>query len=330
MKYHDTDGDLLRIIAAFFVVAIHAAATAPFSVWSVLYNSLARFSVPIFIMLSGRYMLARRRSIKSLLVKSGSLMLLMLVWSAIYYLYELHRQTQIFSISGTAYYLFTQPIHLWYIYTTIGLYLFTPLFYVFCEHADRRIMQYALLLTFLFGSVITILLRAELTPVLTEIISKMHLDCSVGFIFCYLLGDYLRRCAVKRHGWIYAVGIFGAAVTFVGTLYLSRGNENFLLYSFFAPNVLAASAAVYIGVHQCCTKHPVNSDRVRAVIAQLAGCTLGVYLLHPLILSLLADYIPIQLTAAIDIPARTLCAFALSLVIVLLLRKIPVVRKITG
>lgn len=331
IQNHDTDGDLLRIIAAFFVVLIHTAASASFSAWSVFYNSLARFSVPVFIILSGRYMLAKQRSLKSIFIKSAELLLLMLIWSAVYYFYELHSGTQEYrGIGGVITYLLTQPIHLWYVYTAVGLYLLTPLFYVFCENADRQLMQYALGLTFLLGSVVTLALRTEQVPLLGAIVDKFHMDCTLGFVFCYLLGDYLRRYEVQCRIPVYAAGLLGTAVTFIGTLWLSRSEGNFLLYSFFAPNVLAASAALYIGVCQFVLHRPIKSRCVRETAAQLASCTLGVYLLHPLILSLLSDYVPIQLISAVDIPVRTICAFALSVGCIFIIRNIPFLRRVAG
>ena len=62
-KPKDLDADVMRVLAAFFVVVIHVAASSG----GVVYNCIARFSVPVFVILSGRYMLARKRSIPSLL-----------------------------------------------------------------------------------------------------------------------------------------------------------------------------------------------------------------------------------------------------------------------
>ena len=54
-KQYDTDTEVMRIIAAFFVVMIHASGLGSFS--AVVYNSVARFSVPVFVIISGYYLL---------------------------------------------------------------------------------------------------------------------------------------------------------------------------------------------------------------------------------------------------------------------------------
>ncbi len=53
----DSDVDLLRLLSAYFVVIIHVAGR--FSPACVIYNSLARFSVPVFVLISGYYLLSR-------------------------------------------------------------------------------------------------------------------------------------------------------------------------------------------------------------------------------------------------------------------------------
>ena len=53
----DSDIDLMRLLAAYFVVVIHATGTV--TPGSVLMTSLARFSVPLFVIISGYFMLRR-------------------------------------------------------------------------------------------------------------------------------------------------------------------------------------------------------------------------------------------------------------------------------
>jgi surface polysaccharide O-acyltransferase-like enzyme len=204
---------------------------------------------------------------------------------------------------------------------------------VFCANATRREERYALGLTFLLGSVVLILLRADCSEVLAMVIEETKVPYTLGFIFLYLLGDYLRKydlCRRTRY-LLYAAGLLGTAFTVLGTWKLpAYGMPSDLLLSFFTPNVVVPGAAVFVLVRQLYARHPIRSDRVRAGVHRLADCTLGIYLLHPLILSLWQRTLePHSLSLWFLIPQRTLLAFVLSAILVYLCRKAPGLRYLT-
>lgn len=136
----DSDIDLMRLLAAYFVVVIHA--TGAVTPGSALLTSLARFSVPLFVIISGYFMLRRPPEGRALANRILRLLALMLFWSAIYYLYFRLCGQPYAGLRAAAVYLLTQPVHLWYLYAAAVLYLFTPVFFVFAENADRRLWQY--------------------------------------------------------------------------------------------------------------------------------------------------------------------------------------------
>jgi surface polysaccharide O-acyltransferase-like enzyme len=329
----DTDTELLRIVAAFFVVMIHASGSG--SLAGIFYDGIARFSVPVFVISSGYYMLARRQDGRKLAKKCGRLFLLLLVWSAIYYGYNLLCGGTYGGLRELVTYLLTQPVHLWYLYAAMTLYLFTPMLYVFCANATRREERYALGVTFLLGSVVLILLRADCSAVLATVIDKMKVPYTLGFVCLYLLGDYLRKYDLcRRTRWLlYAAGLLGTAFTVLGTWKLpAYGMPSDLLLSFFAPNVMAAGAAVFVLIRQLYARRPIRSDRIRAWVHRLADCTLGIYLLHPLILQILQRTVePLLLSTrpCFLIPQRTVLAFLLSAILVYLIRKVPVLKHLT-
>ena len=123
---HDTDTDVMRLLAAFFVMVIHVP--HPDSAFSVLYHSLARFSIPVFCMISGYYLADRETGVEKLLGRCLGPFLRMVAWSGIYYAYELAVGARSFEgLWALGTYLLTMPVHLWYLYAAIALYLFTPL-----------------------------------------------------------------------------------------------------------------------------------------------------------------------------------------------------------
>jgi surface polysaccharide O-acyltransferase-like enzyme len=309
---------------------IHASGLGSFA--SCFYNGIARFSVPVFVIISGYYMLARRPDGRRLTKKILRLFLLMLVWSAVYYCYGLLCGDDWTGSLIT--YLLTQPVHLWYLYAAIALYLFTPLLYVFCAHATRQEEAYALGLTFFLGSIITMLLRADCFPVLSEIIDKTKAPYTLGFLFLYLLGDYLRRYELRRRvrDLLYAAGLLGAIIAVLGAWKLpDYGLSRDLVMSFFAPNVMATGAAIFVFVRQIYAAHPIRSDQTKRRVHHLADCTLGIYLLHPLVMRVLQQ--TVERVWHLEnlwflIPMRTLLTFVLSAAVIFCVKKIPVLNRL--
>lgn len=310
-KQYDTDTEVMRIIAAFFVVMIHASGLGSFS--AVVYNSVARFSVPVFVIISGYYLLTCPPKGTALGKKGLRLFLLMLLWSAVYYGYGLYSGSLTFTGARG---------------------LFTPLLYIFCEHAGRRVFLYALTLSFLMGSVVVILLRSGCFPLLTVIVDRAKLPCTLGFLFLFLLGGYLRRygipSAVHRRV-LYLLGLAGVAVTVLCTWTLPAwGLPQDLLLSFFAPNVLVASAAFFVFVQQAVRHAHPQAPRVQAILHEMAGCTLGIYLLHPLLLSVLSSTVEpslLSVSPSLWILQRTVLAYLLAVLLVFVVRRIPGLRR---
>ena len=84
--------DILRVVACFSIILLHVSA----SYWSVVdvrggeflvmtvYNSLTRFAVPVFFMLSGLFLVAPERENVAIGKRVLRLVMLFYVWSAFY------------------------------------------------------------------------------------------------------------------------------------------------------------------------------------------------------------------------------------------------------
>lgn len=319
--------DAARVAAAFFVVMIHASGTS----WpqGLAFNALSRFGVPVFVILSGYFMLSRERDTRGLVRRCARLAALMLSWSALYFIYNLSVGDLEWSgPKELLRYLLTEPVHLWYLYATGALYALTPIFGVFCGHATRRQYEYALLVTFVLGCVVTVLDASAMFPTFMIIVSKTHVAYALGFAFFYLLGGYLRRYRLSSRAAsaVYALGLLGLACTIGGTLCLSRGGLNELLLSYTSPNVAATAAAFTLFFLRLPLR---GSPRLSAA----ARCTLGVYLLHPLLILIpqhLGLWEPQTLPLFLAVPLRGAAVYTLALLISLALSRVPVLKRLVS
>lgn len=317
--------DIARLAAAFFVVMIHASGTS----WptGVAFNALSRFGVPVFVILSGYFMLAGERSPRSLIKSSARLLALMLAWSAIYYAYNLGSGARAWEGPGAlARYLVTEPVHMWYIYTTVLLYALTPLLGAFCRGASRGLYAYALLAAFGLGCVLNTLDATGRFPTLMLITENAHAPLMLGFIFFYLLGGYLRRfpLSAASAGALYALGLAGEAFTVWLAVRMNRDGLNELPLSYTGPGAALAAAAF--------TAFCLRIKRApSAALSYAARCTLGVYLLHPMLILIpqhLGVWEPVSMPLWAAIPLRGAAVYLASLGVSALLGRVPALGRL--
>lgn len=325
---YDSSIGIMRIIAAFAVVFLHCSSLT--FTGGIFCDAISRFCVPLFVIISGYHMLSKKYEAIYIFKKCCRLLILMLLFSLLYYLYFTLSGTMEFkNISDLIYYLFTEPIHLWYLYAAIILYILTPILYVFCQHAEKKESLYALCICFVFGSLITILLRSECFSIVSVIIDKMKIPYLLGFVFLYLLGGYFYRYplqSMRTRSLFYILGGIGVIATFIGTYFLATFNTNIsndLLLSFFAPNVMLYAIAIFVFFQHQNQIRPITAVRAKKAIYTLASCTLGIYLLHPMIIHLsrriFADSVLVQANI-IAIVLNSILSYGIALVVVYLVK----------
>lgn len=140
--------DLLRVIACIMVITIHVSAfyvtryintpNFKFTVGN-FYDSFARTSVPIFVLLSGRFALSDSRNIETEYYYKKffrKIVIPTFFWSVLYFLFNYSLEIVYFFLYGEFKHSVFSPIkawiigapyyHMWYLYMSIGLYLLVP------------------------------------------------------------------------------------------------------------------------------------------------------------------------------------------------------------
>lgn len=320
MTAYDCRIDRLRLLACFGVVMLHSSAGSEAGFDDLALNALFRFSVPAFVIISGWLYLAKPVSTGHLVKKSAALFGRLLLWSGIYLFYGgLYRNMW---PEDPLTYLLTEPVHLWYLYATMGLYLLTPALQPFVRSAERREYRYALGICFGVGCVVMTLVRLEWFPALAVILDKSKLPDMLGFLYLYLLGGYFRKFGfVHPRRWMW-IGLTCAVFNMVAAQ--TAYDQQFL--SFIAPNVVLSGGACFV---LYMTRKPLDA-RWNGYLRQAAGCTMGVYLLHTMV----SDYLTPMLRPflALLLPSlamvvRCLCIFNVTFAAVWLLCRIPPVKK---
>lgn len=323
-KKYNIDTDIMRIICSYFVVLLHTVTcnkmitTLPQYISETI-NILCRFSIPIFIMISGRYMLEQNTRITSVLKRSLKMFGIMVCVSLFYMINDYIRYDYvIFDITDIVVYLLTSPIHLWYMYTTIVLYIFTPVLSVFAKNATKQELLYAIFLCLFFGSALYIPLHTSGFGILKEIIEKCQFDCTLSFVGCYLLGYYFYKFDVSAIAKIiiYLLGICGFIISLFGNKLLIINEQiKDLMLSFFAPNVISQSVMFFYFCKSIFHKNSISKSNI--IIHNMAKCTFGIYLWHVLILQKIIEHIYYEINI-FSVLIISVFVYIINLIIVLL------------
>ena len=200
--------DLLRVVAAFLVVLIHVTSIgiqdAPVSskLWcvSMVLNSISRWSVPVFFMISGMFLLNPEYNVplKKLYRKNISrIALCIVVWG---FFYSLLDQYQYGGLSLKSPFVAVYGIltdntgyHLWFLYTLLALYIATPTLRVFTANASEGQVRYAVAVWFVFCVCFGAVNRMASAFLDIDGFLPDGAVVIVGSAGYYLLGYYLHR-----------------------------------------------------------------------------------------------------------------------------------------
>jgi surface polysaccharide O-acyltransferase-like enzyme len=281
-----------RVLACFMVVLLHVAGSSVQGFtdrWPAgnFYSSLTRASVPIFFMIAGATLLGKQEPLTQF-VKKRLLRIVppLLLWSVVY-LAWLHYWGVATSnwfvaiLSGPTMY------HLWYFYATLGLYAFVPLLRRFVHGCTNSEVLYVLSLWFFASSALPAVWAfvggdACHWPLQPAPLITYNLSNFAGYFGFFLLGYLLRREAVRLGGWRLGVPLFVLSTfgTVAGTYLLSARASQVCdyFYVYLSPLVVLAAAGLFISIFGQATAQQSPT------LGRVAGCTLGVYGVHILVL----------------------------------------------
>lgn len=343
--------DLLRILATFVVILFHVCTDRWYgcfdepSEWYVLNFFVAglRWCVPMFFMLSGMNFLDPNKNIsyKKLFTKYIPHILCALAfWSIFYkslavgtnYVLGLKPVTgEDVSRAFTAF-LFEIPwFHLWFLYPLIGMYVLTPALRVFTKNASNKDYIYLLSLYFIFAWFLPVLY-----PMLGGRIA-IGVDGLAPYVGYFIAGYFFATYDFTRtqRKVLYTIGGSLLALTVFGhiALCLDAGKsiyQPFFQYQSF--NIGLVTFFLFVLVKNVVN----NSDKIKAklqdnkFITLLSNCSFGIYLSHAIFLNVIGGILHINtgsFPAIISVPVLSITVFLLSLLMTLIIKRIPVLNK---
>lgn len=333
--------DYLRVFATFAVMITHISAQNWYTTdvnsfeWQVFnfFDSIVRWGVPIFVMISGSLFLGREIPLRKLYSKYIFRMVIsFFVWAVIYAIFTQG------NIVDRLLVIVQGEYHMWFIFMIIGIYMCMPIIKPIVE-TDVKV-KYYLILAFVFAFVVP-----EVTTLINDFgdeliikgvgviagdINKMNMHIVFGYASYFVLGYYINKINLSKRQriLIYVLGILGFTFTVVVDLIVAIKTQVYCnhYYGDFDVNVLFESIAVFVWFKY----KKYNLHRLNSFIQKLSKYSFGAYLVHALVIKQLFIRFglnTLSFNAVFSVICIGVLVFTVSFVISAILNQIPVVRK---
>ena len=335
--------EYFTIISALAVVLVHVVhgiivtATDP-SVWWAgnIVDSMARWAVPVFVMMSGYLLLDPERdyTLGSFYKKRAARILVPLVfWSVFFAAFSLvlgtidHQPAGLKEIglsilNGKPFY------HLWYLYMLVGLYLFAPFIRKMVASTSKRELVFICIVLILFPVAVNAAnyFHYDIYDQVTN--GSLFITWFLSYLGYFIAGHLLIRTVTIKLGLATLITIFTVSVLLTaGGCYFLTARHSYELGQFFgsylSPTVVPMSLSAYLIGKKIFTRLPGNKFVSRASIWML-----GVYVIHPFFIEVFnrIGFEPLKFNPLVGIPLVTLCIFLISLALAVAIKQIKYIK----
>lgn len=343
--------DAVRTIATIAVVVIHSSGEivnnfnhTDWNNWWIcnFFNSATRWSVPLFVMLSGSLLLSPTKAEpnSSFFKKRISRVFVPYVfWSVFYFIYTyrdpIYDGTSLpwFDIRNK---LMTTDMyfHLWFISMILGLYLLTPFFRVYLKAATKQDQEYFILLWFVLVSINSYHPKFFIIKFLGW----------MGYCGMYVLGYYLKEYGLPYRKLFYPFAWVCFLSTAPLTYYYSAqyGVFNGAVYLYLAPTTIIYSAALFDWfLRRDWAGFAERRPSLWKMIQYFAGISFGVYLLHAYVLDCLKNgyfgfrlyndnLLGYQIPSIVAVPIVVLTVLVICSVVVGIAHRVRFLKRLVG
>ena len=338
--------DYIRFFAIIFVLIIHT--TANYYVESygskgflpiLIISSLTSSAVPLFYMLSGTFLINEKNTkIKYFYKKILKLFIQIIFWTLVYLLvckYFLNWDINLYQ-SIIKSFTSEQVGHLWYIYSLLALYILTPFISKVYFNSDETEKKYLLLFLFIIPAILCTIQSKFWNLISIPKFAIIFPELGL-FIFGKYLYDHKDTIQNKKYTFLSFVSIIIGIllIVFYAKYFISsQGISNSKPY-FDAnkiPNIVLVSS-LYIFFLSINKKLYNTPNCIKNIISLVAKNTGGIYFIHMLYIYAFPciKIFGISFTqnqgCLLNMLLGSMLYFIMSLVSVLIIKKIPVLNK---
>lgn len=335
--------EVLNILAAFSVVVVHANgsfwafANQPYWKLAIVIEMMGYWAVPAFFMITGATLMNyRQRYSTQVYFKKRGLRTLIpyIVWTVIGLIYKITCGEQTFSVfklknflnsllnaGGADYYWSFLPLFM--------IYLSLPVLSKFSEKERKNVFTYMIFFAFLTISVL---------PLLCKVLgigyaSYLTTPISGGFLLFSLLGYlavYEWRFTGKQRLIIYFLGLLSWVISILGIYCMSVrvGHVDMTLGNYRSFSVIIFSFAVFTFVQYDLSNIKLIDAISTKWLRTISGASFGVYLIHAYPIEWIPQFFAFDSRSVLWRTVGALLVYILCVLVVLLLKKIPGLKRV--
>ena len=349
--------DLIRVAAVLGVLLLHSAEDLTTQTMSSLeiwrwcivdvYQSIGRMGVPLFVMLTGALLLSPSKKDEDLgfffKKRFSRIGLPFIFWGVLYFIWDVFVEnqpvTQVFILDG----LLKGPYFtFWYLYMLVGLYLATPLLRVIVANASEKLMKYFLSVWFVGTAIV------PLIPFATSLIysSSYSLDANVfvipQYVGYFVLGAYLVNVRVTNRKLLGVILALGIALTAIGTYAIAMtvgGGTTFFFQEYISPTLIMSAVPFFLLLNSHKSVPVTTAAKpswIKRFMHLISENTLPIFLFHMIVIyTLQHGLLGVTLNgdvvnSIVGVPLMVFVTLGLCLLVIVPLKRIPVVKKLVG
>ncbi|WP_455818996.1 acyltransferase [Clostridium butyricum] len=332
--------EILRVISTLAVILIHTlkSATTVFDDFfkvsdKMFYNMIINnlfWAVPSFLMITGYLLLNKSTEIKiDTIIKKYVFRMIFIIftfgvlfaWIEIIFNKKEININQIYCsilnvIQGKTW------DHLWYIYMLIGLYLIIPIIQVFFKNASKNLIEYSIILLFIFSSMLPMMENFNICIGIITPISSVYL-------LYLLIGAYFKKYKVtisdKKINFllIFSV-ILICVITWCNYIFNLSIESKIIGYD--SPIIIIQSVTLFIIVMN---SKITLSQSINNIILSISKNSFGIYIIHMFFINIIYKFFKINPLIQGDflIILIFISVFILSDLTIIILKKLPLIKK---
>ena len=326
--------DNAKILSSFAVIVVHISSVVVLgvddrhtSIWWAgnIYDSLSRWCVPVFIMISGFLLLdpSKKEPLKVYYQKRFSKIFIPIFFWTLFYLFWVWLAGVIKQDSITLAVLtqkvFTGQVyyHMWYLYMLLGLYLVAPFFRKLVGVVSFKELSLLCLIMF-FMSV-----TQNIANHLSDCENTLFYNWFLLYLPYFIIGYVICYVDLSKYNWLIAAVFWVSVITTSLGSYFLSSNYDFetYFYSYLSINVITMSICMLF-LFKRLIKNLVNPH--------FSTFFLGIYLIHPVCIDVLKLFgiTPLSFHPLFSIPIISFIVFLMSIISVKMILKVPHLSKV--
>ena len=335
--------DMLNIIAILAVVAMHCNGIVHGNpnvrAWntSLIVDCIFYWAVPIFLMLSGATLMKYREryDTKNFFKKRFLKVFIPLCfWSIIMLFWKIQIKQinyhEILNVNNFINIILNnkEESTYYFMFDILGIYLTMPLLSLLAKEEYKKTLWFTVLLYFIFNATL-----ANILPII-GITYNNSLTVQVGGYVVYVILGYLlsnQDLTRKQKIFLYIGAITGLIYRYVTTFILSKESGQVIktTWGYCSWHCIFLACSVFVCVKELKINEKIkNNSKIVKILSEISSCSFGIYLIHLVIKYYELNLFNWSIYSWYFRTFGVLSTYLISLSIVYILKRIPIVKKI--